>query len=453
MAAFIIDVSDLNASYFISITNTESWLLAGVIIANNLSTPVFSLVGLGIGFTSDGTILAQSTSPGIAVSGGDVSLTFGAPSVFRSGAMVGTPAILATGGGTTVTNHGLISTAKGVAMVMVTGGNSIYNDGWIEGGSGGVFLGTNGGTGDALINDGTITAGNAQLPVFSERFNHAIQIEGDGTLFINHGTLAAVAAFGSGVNIGSFSFSGAGSRVENYGTITSAHWYAVNMVTLNNGGATLFNQGLIAGGNGAVAGSSFHDVVVNSGTMQGSVDLAGGDDRYDGRGGMVFGLISGGDGNDTVIGGAQDDDLTGYLGHDIARGGAGDDAVAGFAGSDTIYGGAGDDTITGGFGRDVMTGGAGADMFIFGSSAEIGNSGATRDQIVDFTTKQDVLDFGALPGTLIYIGAAVFSNVVGQLRFTAATGLLEGDTNGNGTADFTLFLGMGTVLAAGDLVL
>ena len=453
MAAFIIDVDDLNASYFISITNTESWLLAGVIIANNLSNPVFSLLGLGIGFTSDGTILAQSTSPGITVSGVDVSLTFGASSVFRSGAMVGTPAILATGGGTTVTNHGLISTAKGVAMVMVTGGNSIYNDGWIEGGSGGVFLGTNGFTGDTLINDGTITAGNAQLPVFSERFNHAIQIEGDGTLFINHGTLAAVAAFGSGVNIGSFSFSGAGSRVENYGTITSAHWYAVNMVTLNNGGATLFNQGLIAGGNGAVAGSSFHDVVVNSGTMQGIVDLAGGDDRYDGRGGMVFGLISGGDGNDTVIGGAQDDDLTGYLGHDLARGGAGDDAVAGFAGSDTIYGGAGDDTITGGFGRDVMTGGAGADVFIFGSSAEIGNSGATRDQIVDFTTKQDVLDFGVLPGTLIYIGAAVFSNVVGQLRFTAATGLLEGDTNGNGTADFTLFLGVGTVLAAGDLVL
>jgi len=331
MSVTLITTSFLNSAFYIASTGDELWLLPGIVISNNYD-PAVTLTGAGSALISDGTILARIAGPGLSMTGADTSLVFGASSIYRSAACVGSPSILSTGGTASVTNHGLISTAKGTAMGLLGGGNSIYNDGTIEGGSGGVFVGINGGVGDRLVNYGTITAGNAQLAAFSERFNHAVQIEGSGSVLINHGTLAAVAAFGSGVNIGSFNFTGAGSRVENYGAITSALWWGVDMVTLTNGGATLYNHGLITGGTGGVRGSAFDDVVTNSGTVQGSIILNTGNDRYDGRGGMVFGQI--GDGNDTLIGGAQDDDMDGGLGNDTVRGGAGDDTITGGAGRD-----------------------------------------------------------------------------------------------------------------------
>ena len=434
MTIILISTTNLNANLLYPGSGSQAWVMPGVTISNNFSF-VVKMTGPDGGFISDGTILALFSGPGLQMNGARESVIFGASSIYRSDAAVGSPSILSSVGFSSITNHGLISTQLGTAIGMIGGGNSIYNDGLIEGGSGGLFLGINGGVGDRLVNDGTITAGSTILPVFSERFNHAVQIEGDGSVLVNHGTLAAVAAFGSGVNIGSFSFTGAGSRVENYGAITSALWWGVDMVTLTNGGATLYNHGLITGGTGGVRGSAFDDVMTNSGTVQGAINLNTGNDRYDGRGGVVFGQIIGGDGNDTLIGGAQDDDMDGGLGNDILRGGAGDD------------------NITGGAGRDVMKGGAGSDVFIFATASDIGNTTTTRDQIGDFTTNQDVLDFSALPGTLIYIGAAVFSNVAGQLRYTAATGVLQGDTNGDSIADFTLALAPSTVLAAGDLVL
>ena len=452
MTAFLISVDDLNVSFSYPFSGTQAILMSGVTISNT-STFVMKLSGVSGGFVSDGTILALFNGAGLQMTNSFEYMTFGSSSIYRSDAAVGSPSILSSGGQSSVTNHGLISATQAVALAMTNGGNAIYNDGTIEGGSGGLFLGINGGVGDRLVNDGTILAGNAQLPAFDARFNHAVQIEGDGSSLINHGTLSAIAAFGAGVNIGSISFTGAGSRVENYGAITSALWWGVDMATLVNGGATLFNHGLITGGTGGVRGGIFADAVTNSGTVQGRIDLGAGNDLYDGRGGMVFGQITGGLGNDTMIGGAQDDSLFGDLGNEVMRGGFGDDAINGSNGLDTISGGAGDDTITGGFNRDVITGGAGADTFVFVNSAEIGNSVATSDVIRDFTSTVDVLDFALLPGTLIYIGSAVFSNVVGQLRFTSATGLLQGDTNGDSVADFTLALAPGTVLAVGDLVL
>ena len=433
MPFYFITTTDLASVPLVySLSGTQAMLLSGVTISNN-SSYVIKLTAADAGFVSDGTIVARWSGAGLQLLGARDYVTFGYSSVYRSDASVGSPSILSSGGFSSVTNHGLIAAIQAVALSMLGGGNSIYNDGTIEGGSGGVFLGINGGVGDRMVNDGTIIAGSAVLPSFDARFNHAVQIEGNFSVLINHGTLSAMSDFGSGVNIGSFSFTGAGSRVENYGEITSALYWGVDMVTLTNGGATLYNHGLITGGTGGVRGSAFADVVTNSGTVQGSIDLVSGDDRYDGRGGVVFGQIIGGDGNDTMIGGAQDDDLYGGLGND------------------TLRGGAGDDTITGGDGRDVMRGGAGSDVFIFATVAEIGNTTTTRDLINDFTTKQDVLDFSALPGTLIYIGTAVFSNVAGQLRYSG--GLLQGDTNGDSIADFSLALASGTVLAAADLVL
>ena len=453
MIVSLISTDSVNTGYVVvSGSGSQTWLMPGVTISNDI-TPIIQMIGSDNGFVSDGTILALWTGAGLTLEGTLENVVLGSSSIFRSGAAVGSPSILSSGSFNSVTNHGLIATLAGVAIGMLGGGNSIYNDSTIEGGSGGVFLGLNGGVGDSVINYGTINAGNAQLPVFDARFNHAVQVEGDSSVVINHGSLAAVAAFGAGVHFGAPGFGGGGSRVENYGDITSAHFWGVDMFDLTNGGAVLFNQGLISGGIGAVRGSLSDDAVTNAGTVLGLVDLNSGNDRYDGRGGVVFGLITGGLGNDTMIGGAQDDNLFGDVGNDLMRGGAGDDTISASGGNDTIFGGIGDDTITGGTGRDLITGGAGADLFVFTTFADIGNTATTRDQIIDFTSKFDRIDLGALPGTLNFIGAAAFSNVANQLRYTAATGILEGDTNGNGAADFSLFLGAGTDLAAGDLVL
>ena len=457
MTVNIITADNYAVNYTLAPSNSTMWVMPGVTLSNYLSLiphiSVVRLQGFEASMTSHGTILAAHAGPGIELVGLGTKVTFGTSSIYLSAAIVGTPSIIVQNGSATITNHGLISASEAVAIVAVGGQNAIYNDGRIEGGSGGLFLGANGSAGDRLVNDGTILAGNAQLAVFSERFNHAVQIEGNGTVLINHGTLAALATLGAGVNIGANGLTGAGSRVENYGSITSALWLGVDMAYLVNAGATLFNHGLISGGTGGVRGSIFADVVTNSGTVRGNIDLGQGDDLYDGRGGVVFGQINGYWGNDTMIGGAQDDDLFGDVGNDLMRGGAGDDKIDGSSGNDTVLGGQGDDTIVGGAGRDVMTGGGGADVFQFVTAAAIGNSVATRDVIRDFTTGLDLIDLATLPGTLTFIGAAAFSNVANQLRYTAATGLLEGDTNGNSTADFTLFLGAGTVLAAGDLIL
>ena len=53
--------------------------------------------------------------------------------------------------------------------------------------------------------------------------------------------------------------------------------------------------------------------------------------------------------------------------------------------------------------------------------------------------------------TFVFIGEAEFSNTAGQLRFTE--GLLAGDINGDGTADFEIRLtGVATLSAANILL-
>ncbi len=191
-------------------------------------------------------------------------------------------------------------------------------------------------------------------------------------------------------------------------------------------------------------------------------DMLGTDraDKMDGGGGhdRLFGQAGGdqlwgGAGNDTLDGGAGNDRLTGGDGADLLRGGA--DA-------DILIGDAGDDVLEGGLGRDAMTGGAGADVFVFVSAAEIGlRTGRPdpRDHITDFQTGVDRIDLSALDAdatqagnqAFTFVGAAAFSHLAGQLRY--AGGVLAGDLNGDGLADFQLALDRAPVLSAGDIVL
>jgi hypothetical protein len=122
------------------------------------------------------------------------------------------------------------------------------------------------------------------------------------------------------------------------------------------------------------------------------------------------------------------------------------------AGDDTIAGGAGNDTIYGAGGADTMTGGAGNDVFAYMNAAH--STPAARDTITDFTVG-DLIDLLAIDANTLaggnqafsFIGSAAFAGTgaasAGELRAASAGGadwLVQGDTDGNGVADWELFL-------------
>ena len=170
--------------------------------------------------------------------------------------------------------------------------------------------------------------------------------------------------------------------------------------------------------------------------------------------------LSGGAGNDTLIGAAGNDGIKGEDGNDSLHGGDGNDTIfggngndrmRGEAGDDRLVGGAGNDKIAGGLGRDVMTGGLGADDFIFASAADIGN-GTTRDIITDFQSGFDDIDLRALQTNGTFIGNAGFSGTAGEVRYLQTTGIVSGDLNGDGVADWSMNITNKATLVAGDFL-
>jgi Ca2+-binding RTX toxin-like protein len=128
--------------------------------------------------------------------------------------------------------------------------------------------------------------------------------------------------------------------------------------------------------------------------------------------------------------------IAGNAAANILDGGSGNDRLIGNWGNDTLVGGGGSDTLIGAMGNDSLTGGAGADRFKFVTVGE------RTDSIGDFASGADRIlvvsaSFGALPvgpiapdrfvagGVPLTTGAAVFV-------YTAATGVLAFDSDGNG---------------------
>ncbi len=178
-------------------------------------------------------------------------------------------------------------------------------------------------------------------------------------------------------------------------------------------------------------------------TGSGFADKLTGDDTanvLNGNGGndTLTGLF----GNDVLFGGAGDDTLFGNQGNDELRGGIGNDTLSGGQGDDALFGDDGNDILTGGLGMNSLTGGAGADVFVINAQG--------RDTILDFSQGAgDRIDLRSVDANTSN-GATLdrftlvngFSGQAGQLVVTAAsdTGhyLVDGDTNGDGIADFHL---------------
>lgn len=214
--------------------------------------------------------------------------------------------------------------------------------------------------------------------------------------------------------------------------------------------------------------------------------------------------IDGGTGNDTMIGGGGSDTYIVDSISDSVTGGAGNDTVKasvtytitntavenleltgrtvingtgnsssnsikgniaanllnGAGGNDTILGMDGNDTLSGGLGTDTLTGGNGVDRFKFESSYV---TDAKVDTITDFSRslleKIDLLSIDANTGAandqaFTFIGTSAFGSVAGQLRYTSGTNsTVEGDVDGNGTADFSITVNGVATLAATDFIL
>jgi Ca2+-binding RTX toxin-like protein len=130
----------------------------------------------------------------------------------------------------------------------------------------------------------------------------------------------------------------------------------------------------------------------------------------------------------------------------------------GGAGDDILLGGDGNDELAGGGGTDQLIGGSGADRFVFDNVA--GSPAQAPDLVFDFNAVQgdriDVSGIDAISVTteneeFMFIDDEAFSGVAGELRFVhdSVDGLLEGDVNGDATADFTIEL-LGVTSLTGD---
>ncbi|WP_027998875.1 M10 family metallopeptidase C-terminal domain-containing protein [Sinorhizobium arboris] len=210
--------------------------------------------------------------------------------------------------------------------------------------------------------------------------------------------------------------------------------------------------------------------------------------------------LIGGDGNDNLVGGTGADRLDGGNGTDLANysnaatgivadlyspgsntgEAAGDTYVSierlygsafndslrgdnranllnGLAGNDTLYGRDGNDTLIGGNGADRLIGGAGADTFVFQTIAH--SAPAARDVIDDFAPGVDRIDLRSIDANsnasgdqaFLFIGGNAFHGKAGELNFRS--GVIAGDINGDGLADFQIKVMNLSALSGTDFLL
>ncbi|WP_019905722.1 calcium-binding protein [Methylobacterium sp. 77] len=226
---------------------------------------------------------------------------------------------------------------------------------------------------------------------------------------------------------------------------------------------------------------------INATGNEGDNSLIGnsGNNRLDGGAGAD--RLNAGDGDDVLVGGTGADVMRGGNGDDtyviddagdqaIEQSGQGFDTVrssvsytmetnieklvlngsedltaSGNAGRNQIYGNAGDNVIYGDDGRDLLYGRDGADTFVFKAITDSDIEVAGRDIIKDFDfAAGDRIDLSGIDADFgqagdqgfQFIGTDAFSGQAGELRtkFGGGNTLVQGDTNGDGTADFAVLL-------------
>jgi len=145
-----------------------------------------------------------------------------------------------------------------------------------------------------------------------------------------------------------------------------------------------------------------------------------------------------------------------------------DNILIGNTNANSLNGRAGDDILTGGLGKDMLSGGIGADIFDFNLKTE-SKKGALRDVITDFDKGVDDIDLAGIDAksgvagnqTFKFIANHNFHHKKGELHYVKHNEpgaahdktIIEGDTNGDGKADFQIELSGLIKLTAGDFAL
>jgi Ca2+-binding RTX toxin-like protein len=453
----------------ISVVSTDSYAITASGVSQSILIQGYvgaALTALGLGGAQDvdhryfvnigAQGLIQSGGIGIYLAG-SANVLINNGQIYASADAVYMESTAATTFDGRIFNYGAIQGNIGVHVTQ--GFASIQNFGKITGTNYAIETGAGN---DTLINRGQIT-GDIDLGGGNDHFVNRGQIIPDSTVFL-----------GSGDDV-----------LDNRGGTIDAQ------INLADGNDTLMPGASTEDAQGG-AGINTLDFTKSSGVhlaLDGSIDATGWakDDTFtgfqnllgsntgndiligDGSDNVISGnggndILTGQAGADTIDGGRGADVIDGGDGNDSLTGGDGNDVLLGGAGADTLIGGLGNDTLTGGAGKDLMNGGGGLDKFVFGPADFSGITASTADMVADFSSFDgDRIDLSAVDADTVqtrdqaftFIGNAAFHHTAGELRFEAATrGLVVmGDTNGDGIADFAIFVSKVASLAASDFVL
>ncbi|MGH6735044.1 MAG: calcium-binding protein [Methyloceanibacter sp.] len=322
----------------------------------------------------------------------------------------------------TITNNAGYSIVGLVAGIVANDANAtIFNHGLVSGSSQFGIFASNGATNFALTNSGEVYGRQGGVAIASTVDGGTINNSGfihsgiDGVLIATANGLATVIGNAAGGTIA--------------GNVTAIH-------TLDTGGRiALTNNGKIDGDILLEASSgNVNDSIVNRGKIIGEVHLGDGADLFNGNAGKFPVVVFGEEANDKLIGGK---------------------------GNDKLDGGAGADVLTGGRGKDLLFGGADRDLFDFNSIKD-SVRGGKRDKILDFQRGTDDIDLKGIDAhkgvsgnqKFKWIGKQDFHDKKGELRYEdkGSKVIVQGDVNGDGKADFEIWVGVGA-LSKGDFLL
>ena len=265
---------------------------------------------------------------------------------------------------------------------------------------------------------------------------------------------------------------GGSDTISNEGAVYACtiNLNAAPLVGANAAGYVSWNSGIPGGytiANGVVienaTGGSGNDTLIGN-AADNVLDGGEGVDRMFGGHGNDTYLVTAGDivtegkgagGRDTIIANTswtlpsrdsiENLVLLDSAGRASATGNKLGNTVTGNGSANLINGGAGSDTLIGNGGADVLIGGKGADVFVYVAIED--SPVGQHDVVKDFSLKhKDRIDLSQIDAdanaaqdqAFTFIAGAPFSGTAGELRFDA--GLLSGDTNGDGLADFEIEL-------------
>lgn len=268
------------------------------------------------------------------------------------------------------------------------------------------------------------------------------------------------------------------------------------------------------GGSNLVYAGLGNDVIVNQKESDNVISMSAGDDTYVGLGFGSFSTdlidqVYGGGGKDTFIVQTFHSEYYGGAGNDVFHsvgwrntfaGGSGIDTISyrarsdnstigdtgvtidlraglvatsatrterlisienaiGSTNHDAIFGSAGANKLRGGLGFDQLTGDAGADQFLFAFASEARVAADDADVIMDYSRAEgDKVNLHLMDANSRVAGnqdfrfiSTEFTNRAGEVRFEA--GFVEGDVNGDGRADFRIFMNEISSMSAVDFLL